>query len=202
MAAPVSIPTFTRSVKLNALHTQKVHARSFEATQAALYRSDVIMRIIASEEEADQLEEVIHSMMSDIEKGLTGELNDQMKLLESHGINEMPTYESPKHLEVRITSPHVARYLQLVVLFDEYIKLTDALWLNGVLSNGERNRQSYAWQKRLTRFSSKLIQVENRARSAADRAGKGEEVRAKAPAAEEKESKPKAGADSDKDTGA
>lgn len=164
----VSYPSFQRPVTLHSIHAQKIVRRSFERTSNALYNADVVVRILtSSEEKGDQLEEVIHRMINDIEASLNEAFQGRMKQLEEKGITILPKYASPKDYNFEVRSPHVARYIQLVVLFDEYIKHIDALWLMGVMDNSEHDKDAYNWRQAILKFSSDVIDVESRAMKAA-----------------------------------
>jgi len=192
MAQDISIPALERTITLSSVHSQKVLARSYKRTAQALYNADVMVRIVAGAKEAEQLEEVVHSMVNDVENDLTKDFEKRSAELEKYGINALPAYNSPQTETLKISSPHVGRYVQVLVLFDEYLKQTDALWLAGALTNGERDGQAYDWQKRLNRFSSRLIQLESRAMRSAQRQAEGKQDKQESSNRDQAKGEPKA----------
>lgn len=179
--AKISIPAFEKKVTLQTLQGQKVMRRSYERTANSLYRIDVILRIIGDEDNAARVEAVIDSMIKEIEEAMHKDMSARGAEIENHGIDELPGYNAPVHHTVQITSPHVSRYLHLVLQVDSLVQHIDALWLSGALTNKERNDAVYAWQQKVIGLGSRIIGLERRARQAARRQGKEDEVEEAAP---------------------
>ncbi|NLC21780.1 MAG: hypothetical protein GX771_07730 [Halomonadaceae bacterium] len=177
----VSVPAFEQKIKLNTLQAQKVMKRVFSRAAGSLYRIDVILRIIGSDQDAERVELVIHTMLKEVEEALRETEVEMASMLEENGIDALPVYDAPTEESVRITSPHVARFVSLVRKLDALIAQIDALWLSGLMTNKDRNDAVYRWQQRIIGLGSRIIGLERRARQAAKRQGKSEEVDAQAP---------------------
>lgn len=177
----VSVPAFEQTLKLNTLQAQKVMRRVFSRAAGSLYRIDVILRIIGGDDDAERVELVITQMLSELETALQEADAEMAKALEENGVDSLPVYDSPTVEKVRITSPHVARFVSLIRKLDALIAQIDALWLSALMSNKERNDAVYRWQQKVIGLGSRIIGLERRARQAAQRKGKGEEVDAEAP---------------------
>lgn len=183
----ISVPGFEKKVKLNTLQAQKVMSRVFTRAAGSLYRIDVILRIIAGDAEAENVEQVIDGMLKDVETDLQKHQNMLAALLEENGIDDLPVYDVPTNEIVRITSPHVGRFTALIQKLDSLIAQIDALWLSGLMPNKERNDEVYRWQQCIIGLGSRIIGIERRARQAARRNGKGDEVDSLVPETNEKE---------------
>lgn len=181
----ISIPAFEQTMKLNTLQAQKVMSRVFARASDSLYRIDVILRIIGKEEDAQAVESVIKTMFDEIDTGLSDSAAQNTALLEENGIDELPSYDAPTSERIRITSPQVSRFAALVRRLDKLVMEIDALWLSGLIENKDRNEAVYRWQQRIIGLGSRIIGIERRARLAAKRQGKGDEVDAAAPFVEE-----------------
>ena len=177
----VSVPAFEQMLKLNTLQAQKVMRRVFSRAAGSLYRTDVILRIIGGDEDAERVELVINQMLSEVETALQEAQKEMAQRLEENGVDVLPVYDAPTEEQVRITSPHVARFVSLVRKLDLLITQIDALWLSGLMTNKERNDAVYRWQQRVIGLGSRIIGLERRARQAAQRKGKGDQVEAEAP---------------------
>ncbi len=177
----ISIPAFEQKLKLNTLQAQKVMRRVFSRAAGSLYRTDVILRIIGGDKEAEQVELVINTMIKEVEDGLQATHKEMAELLEENGVDQLPVYDSPTEESIRITSPHVARFVSLVRKLDALIVQIDAMWLSGLMTNKDRNDAVYRWQQKVIGLGSRIIGLERRARLAARKKGKGEEVDAQAP---------------------
>jgi len=178
----VSVPAFEQNVILNTLQAQKVMHRVFGRASGSLYRIDVILRIISGDADAERVEVVINTMLAEVEVALKEAAAEMGVKLEENGVDLLPTYDQPTEQVVRITSPHVARFLSLVRKLDALISQIDALWLSALMTNKDRNDAVYRWQQRVIGLGSRIIGLERRARLAAQRQGKGDEVESAAPA--------------------
>lgn len=172
----VSVPAFEQNLTLNTLQAQKVMTRSFSRTAGSLYRIDVILRIIGGEESAERMEMVISTAIREVETELQNAQKQMSDLLEDNGVDQLPVYDTPTTESVRITSPHVSRFVGLVRKLDRLVSSIDALWLSGLMSNKEHSDALYTWQQKVIGLGSRIIGMERRAREAARNQGKSEEV--------------------------
>lgn len=173
----VSRPVFVQNVALNSLQAQRIKERVFDRTAIALYRTEVILRIIGDEAEATQVESIVAQLVEDLQKELDGEIERMKKLVKDHGISDLPSYTAPKTYDVEISSPQVLAFLGLLTGVDSLMGYIDALWLNKVLDNRQRSEATYGWQRRTLRLGRRIIHIELRAYRAAQNKGKDEEVR-------------------------
>lgn len=176
----VSRPVFVQRVTLNSLQAQRIKERVFDRTAIALYRTEVILRIIGDEAEAAQVEEIVAGLVEGLQKELDGEIERMKKLVKDHGISDLPSYTGPKGYDVEIASPQVLAFLGLLTGVDSLMGYIDALWLNKVLDNRQRSEATYGWQRRTLRLGRRIIHIELRAYRAAQGKGKDEEVRSAA----------------------
>lgn len=172
----LSIPVFERELQINSLQAQRVMDRAFPRTVRALYSIDTILRIIGDEAEMDEVEDVITKLFTDAREALRGEAGRLEKLMENNGITETPAYTRPKSYTVQISSPQVAVFAGLVTELDALMTKMDACWLLSVLDNKQRKMGTFSWQQRMLRLGRRIVAIEERARKAAYRQGKGDEV--------------------------
>jgi hypothetical protein len=172
----LSMPKMERAVTLHTLQAQKVYNRGFVRGVAALYRADVLIRIIGSEEQAEQTDMLIESMLSKLDAELKRSHEAFSEKLDALGITDVPAYTAPAEHTVDITSPNVGRYLSLIELFDHCMRRMDALWLNGVYSNKEHNDFGYKLQNQLSGVGMRIVGIERKARESVRREGKEDEA--------------------------
>lgn len=177
----ISVPSYTQAVQIKTLQAQKVMSRVFSRASNSLYRIDVILRVIGSEDAAEQVEQVISDEINEATTALKSALDRVKVVMDTNGITEPPSYDLVFNEEVRIISPHVARFVNLVRMLDEIITCIDALWLNSIVNNKDRNDEVYLWQQRIMKLGSRIITIESRARESARAQGKQEEVDREAP---------------------
>lgn len=183
-----SNPTFTRTLTLNSLQSQRVYNRNFRRVAQALFQIDVILQIItdrAGDRNAiDAMETKIREYFDQVSDDLNREIERCKKLLADNGISELVDYSAPLTMQVEMSSPQIIQFVRLMTQLDEFMSLIDTLWMNTIINNRQRADANYVWQQRLMKLSGRIIGNENRARAAARRIGLSEEVDELAPETE------------------
>jgi len=171
-----SRPVFDQTITIRSEQAQRVMAREFSRVVSALYAIDVILRIIGDDQEIDEVETVVNTLISDCGKDVQNEKARLEKLREDNGITTLPRYTNPATTKVRIVSPQVAQFVALVQRMDDLMVTLDALWLCGILTNKQRSDGGYQWQQRLLRLGRRIVDIERRARTSAGKRGKEAEI--------------------------
>jgi len=171
-----SRPVFDQTITIRSNHAQRLLDRGFLLVVRALYGIDVVLRIIGDEEEMDQVEEIVGSLIGVLAEELRAEHARLAQLREANGISATPRYTNPKRITVHISSPQLAQYTALIEELDRLMTVMDALWLTGVLTNKQRADGAYQWRTRVLRTGREIIDIERRARASAEKRGKGEEL--------------------------
>ena len=171
-----SRPVFDQTITIRSNHAQRLLDRGFLLVVRALYGIDVVLRIIGDEEEMDQVEEAVGSLIGALAEELKTEHARLAQLREANGISATPRYTNPKRITVHISSPQLAQYTALIEELDRLMTVMDALWLTGVLTNKQRADGAYQWRTRVLRTGREIIDIERRARASAEKRGKGEEL--------------------------
>lgn len=188
-----SRPVFAQKTTIYTLQAQRVVDRSLVRASYSLFSLDVILQVIGDRDQIDEVSDVVHGHISKASQDMGEKLTQMKALLEQHQITEQPTYTNPRELEVEITSPQVAQFLRLITQLDSLMAMIDTLWFHGVLTSKQRTQAGLEWQQHLNRLASRIIGVEKRARIAANKQGKRDEVDAKAPVRKDEEASDDAG---------
>ena len=159
--------------------------RYFGRLSYALYSIDVILRIIGDDEEIDNVEKIVLDQIKKESQDLDKNIDQMNKLIEDNGIDDYPQYTHPRECKIKITSPQVAQFTQLIKKLDKLMVLTDTLWLNGELTNSQRSKANFRWQQRLSNLASRFINLERRARDSAKSQDVLDEVQENAPVLED-----------------
>lgn len=184
---PLSQPVYRNELKLKSLQAQRVAHRSFAPLAGSLFRSDVILRIVGTDDAADELETIIQDLMQPVMNDLEKSQEQARYVLEQNKISSTPDYTYIRSFPVEIMSPQTATFARMIKELDNLIVLLDTLWFNGLLTNKQRSQQTKDWQQRLLRMANRIINFERRARRRALDAGKQAEVDLHAPEAEQED---------------
>jgi len=154
---PYSRAAFQITVNLRSETAQRMIEREYERVTVVLYHLSVVRRIIASEEEADVIENEVRALISSVRDAVEKEIARLSKLRADHGILIEPQYTHPSECQLQITSPLANDYLVIIQSMDEVIMYVDSLWLAGVLTNAQRANAVFLWQRTILRLGRRII---------------------------------------------
>ena len=180
--SPYSRAIIQRTVEFNSLQAQRVMHRSFEKLKQSLFSLSVILRIISDNEtEIEKIDAYIDEQFVSAEEDLATEQARLRKVLEDNGIEDLAGYSKPETYEIELDSPRANTFLRLIAQLDNLMLLIDTAWLCGEFDDKQKKNATFQWQQRLIKLSGRIIALEKRARLAATKKGKGDEVQAQAP---------------------
>lgn len=177
----ISTPSYVRKLVLKTLQAQKVVKRNFTRVAGAMYRMDVVYRIVSGDKDAEKVDLVIGTMFTNAEDELDIAVKHFEELIEENGIDQMPEYDLPVEEHLKVTSPQVGRYIQVIQKLEKLCIDIDALWLSGIIGNKERNNSVYKWQQKVIGLGARLIGLERTFREEARKQGKEGELPAMTP---------------------
>jgi len=181
-SSPYSRAIIKRTVVFKSLQSQRVMHRSFEKLKQSLFSLSVILRIISDEEtEIEKIDAYIDEQFSSTETDLATEQARLKKILEDNGVDELANYSKPESYDIEIDSPRANTFLRLITQLDNMMLLIDTAWLCAEFDDKQKKNATFQWQQRLIKLAGRIIALEKRARIAATKKGKEDEVRAQAP---------------------
>ncbi|MFC1337401.1 MAG: hypothetical protein G8D89_16455 [gamma proteobacterium symbiont of Clathrolucina costata] len=180
--SPYSRAIISRKVAFNSLQAQRVMHRSFEKLKQSLFSLSVILRIISDNEtEIEKIDAYIDEQFAAVETDIAAEQARLKKVLADNGIEDLANYSKPESYEVEIDSPRANTFLRLNSQLDNLMLLIDTAWLCGEFDDKQKKNATFQWQQRLIKLAGRIIALEKRARVAATKKGKDEEVQTHAP---------------------
>ncbi|OED47526.1 hypothetical protein ACH42_02870 [Endozoicomonas sp. (ex Bugula neritina AB1)] len=191
--APASRPIFKQKLVVQSLQGQRIMNKSFEYVERSLFRLGVILRIIGEAEQIDEVNAVIQKFESEVKVDFQEHEARLCAILNQNGLGDdgmvdddsLCEFTSPETYEIDISTPQLRQFIALLSNLDRVIQKTDTLWLMGAFSDKQRMIANYQAQQRLFRFAGRIIGLERRARFAAYKKGREQEVEAEAPKAEQ-----------------
>jgi len=175
MAKKHSNPVVDQDLVLHTEFAQQVFDRSFGRTSSALFAIDVVLHLIGSDDEVDEVESAIATMMQVWMADHEGEVARMRAVLEANAVQGDLTYTSPLTTKVQVQSPQAARLLEIMRRYDQLVMTTDALWLNDLMSSKDRSRMIYDWKRRTQRLGNRIVDIQRRAHDAVNRRRQDEE---------------------------
>lgn len=165
-----SMPFVTNTLTLKSLHAQQAFDRGFQICQEAIYTLSVILRVIAPEEQAIQVEEAVDRELASVAKDIKTELDRLATYAETNGVEFAGVqYSLPREVTPQITSPRSVQYLNLLRSLDTLVERIDTLWLAGIVKDKERSQVIFNWKRRILRLSGTIRNLVFRAMASAQR---------------------------------
>lgn len=164
-----SRPFVVHKLPLNSFHAQQIYRRGFETASNALYSLSVVLRFIGSDEQARQVEAFVDEHLTNTIKDLQAESARLAKLMENDGIDAQVGYSGPQVFDVKISSPRILRFLNLVKEYDQMVAKLDALMLAEAIDENQYSVGIYEWKRRLLRLANRFRTQASRAVIAARR---------------------------------
>lgn len=170
-----SYPFLIQKAELRSFHAQQTYDRAYGRCAEAIFTISIVVRALASDEEARQIESVVEA---DIEKSaarLKTQQDQLDKMAEANGIifdGSGVAYSTPITVEARIDSPHALQYLTLIRDLDATVAKFDVLWLARIIQGGDYANAIYALKRDLLRLAGRVENLANRAVNAANSAQK------------------------------
>lgn len=159
----------TQALKLGSHPAQTIFEKTFKETNMALFSLGVVLRSIATDEQAAATQKVVDGFLKAAADEIAAEKARLDKLLEENGIQEKVEFTAPKEVTAEISSPRSSRYLMLIRDIDKLVSKMTALWLCGVLADAQYNKGNHQWISRMRNLSVQLRNVDRRAKSSAGR---------------------------------
>jgi hypothetical protein len=162
----------SRKVVVHSLQAQRVIWRNFEKLRQSLFSIAVYLPLSHSEEEVKQIDNYIDTEFEKVQTELNTSHAQISKILkEDLGVDELVEFSNPMELEIKLDTPRINRFLQLVLMLDDLMRMVETMWLCTQISQAERGRQVFTWQQRLIKLSARIIGMEQRIRSSAKNKG-------------------------------
>ncbi|MBB3268329.1 hypothetical protein FHW79_006004 [Azospirillum sp. OGB3] len=172
-----STPVVHKTLELKTHQAQQVESRILATTMSSMYITEVVLRIIGDAKEAEAVSEIINTYLKTEEEELRAAIA-RLEAVHTSGMVEIaPEYSKPISKPLDVSSPQAMRFLLLLEGYDKLIRLVDSLWFAGLMDGKQKATATWEWQRRLVRLGNAVIALERRARAAAVRKNKGEEVR-------------------------
>ena len=172
------MPVMSMKVKLYSDQAQRVYERSLDRLMRSLYATSVIMRILGAAEAARAASTEIERRLTEADNEIELKIQQTSELQRNLEIQTEGTisYTLPKEVTVQISSPLAGRFLQIVRKMDTALLGVETMWFAGAFSDEQRFQEIGRITKVVYGVAQEIVRLEQRARAAARRTGKDEQV--------------------------
>lgn len=158
-----------REVALTSHQAQQAYKRSYIKVSRDLYVLSVVLRTLTSDDVAQEVEQMVDNIFTDIRGRFTNEVERLKAQCDDAGVTPTPDFTAPEHVTAEIATPLAGQYLGLIQMLDEVIGLMSALWLAGMKPSSQHSAECYQWQQNLIKSGNRVQEITRRAVNAANR---------------------------------
>lgn len=170
---PFSRPVLRKPVTVYSEYAKRMIRRDVTwRMMGALYRIDTIWRMIGDDEEIDKIEAVLGQTLARMSELMVTQQSELDAQCEENGITEIPDYTHREEIIVRVLSPQISQYVALVQRLDHMIRVYDALWLCGVVSNRKKKQFIRDWVSSFKELRRQIVSIERQTQELALKRGK------------------------------
>lgn len=143
---------------------QRAFTRTYERNALALFETDLIIPIIATDDEqAVAVFKAADAMLDKLTKWADDETARIIKIMEANGIAETGKFTDPLVVKINVHSPRAYPLIALYKAIDRLVALKSMLWLNGFLNDMLYKAATYEARVRLMRLARALWELHNNA---------------------------------------
>lgn len=120
-----------------------LHKRAFQHVGRNCHFITVFGRILLGEDSVHEAEESVTKRIDDVTKGIEKKINAMNAMVAQAELTDLASTASFNRIEEiqsEIVVPAQTRFLNAIVLGDQYLVLVNTLWLNGELDNKAKSR--------------------------------------------------------------
>lgn len=158
-------------VTIQSAAAQKVVSRTLLRCSRALYTIEVVLNAIGDQDEVEQVEIIIDTMLDACHADMQARIDDTAARIQDAGLDHNIAYSAPMALTFKISSGQLRRYTDLVLKLDQFTDNVDLLRLNGAIEAREASNLVYEARNQLMQLGLELSRLEGRARAAALKEG-------------------------------
>jgi len=150
-----------RSVTLHTVEAKRVYKRTFEYAARNLYAIDVLTAKMLSSEKNEIMFKTVEDWLGEVRKDLQNEHERIITLYQQVDVQEHIHYTKPEVFTAEISTPLATRYLNLIVLLDEFLSKVHTLWLIDAIESSKSQVRTYQWQQRLIKLAGRFRALAN-----------------------------------------
>lgn len=145
----VSHPYFERELKINSEFTYRLYEEYAGRCQVALYNLLILLpikvnqyshHVYDADTAVDLLEQFADEAMSTMARNLDADIENRRADAEAYNVGKI-NYTNPRSVVLKVYTPAMEKFLNVLELFDRYVVMVDGLWARGALGSSRERRE-------------------------------------------------------------
>lgn len=159
----VSHPTRALDIKLQTHLAQDLYNAQFARAHVALYNVIVMCNEIGEPHVAEELRDVVNSMIDQVGEDIDAEVARLRELRDQRPSLGLPTMTAPLSASVEVTTPQALRLLARVLTpLDALLLEDEAAWFDGAIDEAERKAHQFEWKHKVAHLLTDIVQLQPR----------------------------------------
>ena len=135
---------------------QKAYKRYYDITATELFKLAFNVRILATEEIANEYNEYVQSEIDAVLEVFKNEKNRLHKLMKKNGILPGMTFPKAITVQAKVSSPSAAKLLSVICELDGVVEAYTSLWVHGVINDKQYSDGTLAYRQRVIKMTGRL----------------------------------------------
>ena len=117
-----------------------LYKRAFDQMGRNCHFITVFGRILLGEDQIAPAEGMIYQRIQEVGTAFQRKVSAMQAVMAESGIDEMAEFNQQEKIKVALIVPSQRKFLDVLLLADEYLRLVNTLWLEGEVSDKEKSK--------------------------------------------------------------
>lgn len=150
-------------IEIGSEAVQKAFVRSYERCALALFEVDLIIPIIArDEEQATQVWEMTSGAMAKLNKWVADEIGQCKTIIDTNGVMCNGQFSKSQDHTIQVFSPQTSSLLSIFTQMDEMVLLKSRLWMAGFMDNITYRRACFTARVKIIHLAKQFWEIHAR----------------------------------------
>lgn len=133
-------PVMRKEVNLGSPTIKHIYKRTYEQLGRNCHFIAIFGRVLIGEDKIAEAEAIIQNRLKEVMTATERKVNSTRALVDNAGIENTAQYNKLDAISAAIIEPVQGRYLNILAMADEYLRLVSTLWLEDQIGTREKSK--------------------------------------------------------------
>lgn len=138
-----------RTVTIGSPTVRHIYKRAYDHIGRNCHYISVFGRVLLGEEKISEPEAAVAARLQEVTTSLERKIAASRATIVDAGIKEVANFNKPETINVKIISPVQKKFLNILTLADEYLRLINTLWLEGEIVDKAKSKAELELKQQL-----------------------------------------------------
>lgn len=131
-----------------------LHKRTYTHIGRNCHFISVFGRILLGENQISESEDQVYARIKEVETAMERKIQATRAIVADANLQDTTTFNKPEELACAVVVPAQSRYLKVLALADEYLRLMNMLWLEGEITDKAKSKAELELKQNFRTISS------------------------------------------------